>query len=123
MRRTDPAQNYNRTLKNTTEIVTDDNVFTGLLSYQGQFAGRLRLYGDFSCNYYYNLIENEYKQNEAANYLREPLKTPDSALSMTDSNASSRYVYGSSFIAGAGRGKRGRKKVVRQGEDESVTHG
>ena len=29
----------------------------------------------------------------------------------------------SSFIAGAGRGKRGRKKVVTQGEDKVVTHG
>jgi hypothetical protein len=40
LRRTDSTPNYNRTLKNTTEIVADDKVFIGMLSYQGQFANR-----------------------------------------------------------------------------------
>lgn len=68
MRRADLTQNRDRILTNTTENRTEAGIFTGSLFYQGQFAGRIHLYGDFSCNYYYNLIENEYCQDEAAGY-------------------------------------------------------
>jgi hypothetical protein len=69
MRREDLTQNNNPILVNTTENLTKDNMFTGTLFYQGQPGNRLHLYGDFSYNYYYNIIENEYSQNAAANYL------------------------------------------------------
>lgn len=68
MRRTDSTQNRDRTLTNTTANGTKANAFTGSLFYQGQFANRIHLYGDFSYNYYYNLIENEYCQDGADNY-------------------------------------------------------
>jgi hypothetical protein len=68
MRRTDLTQNRDRILTNTTANGTRANAFTGSLFYQGQPASRLHLYGDFSYNYYYNLIENEYCQDGAANY-------------------------------------------------------
>ncbi|MDR1407385.1 MAG: outer membrane beta-barrel protein, partial [Tannerella sp.] len=100
MRRTDPTQDYNRTLKNTTEILTKDNVSTAMLSYQGQFAGRLRLYGDFSYNYYYNVIENEYRQNEAANYRNE--NAYDEYKNQTVFNAEGKYSVSASLSAEAG---------------------
>jgi hypothetical protein len=73
MRRTDPTQNYDRTLTNITENLTKAHTFTGSLFYRGQLTNRIHLYGDFSYNYYYNLIENEYCQDEAAGYRYEDL--------------------------------------------------
>jgi hypothetical protein len=90
MRRTDLTQNRDRILKNTTEILTTDKVFTGTLSYRGQFAGRLHLYGDFSYNYYYNRIENEYNQNDAANYLDE--NTYNEYKNQTVFNTEAKYL-------------------------------
>jgi hypothetical protein len=69
LRRTYPLQNTDSLLRNTTEIWTKDNVFTTMLLYRGQFAGRLHLYADLSYNYYYNLIKNEYNRDAAAGYL------------------------------------------------------
>lgn len=100
MRRTDPTQNYNRTLKNTTEIVTDDKAFTGMLSYHRQFANRLHLYGDFSYNYYYNLIENEYNQNDALNYQSE--NTYNEYKNQTAFNVESKYLLSGSLSIEAG---------------------
>jgi hypothetical protein len=68
MRRTDLTQNHNRILTNVTENLTKVHAFTGSLFYRGQPAKRIHLYGDFSYNYYYNLIGNEYCQDETANY-------------------------------------------------------
>jgi hypothetical protein len=90
MRRTDLSQNQDRILKNTTEILTGDNAFTGMLLYKGQFANRLHLYGDFSYNYYYNRIENEYNQNNAANYLDE--NTYNEYKNQTVFNAEAKYL-------------------------------
>lgn len=48
---------------------TSDYTFIGTLYYQGQFSERFRLYSDFSYNYYYNDIKNQYDQNDASNYI------------------------------------------------------
>ena len=55
--------------KNSTETATSDYTFVGTLYYQGQFSERFRLYSDFSYNYYYNDIKNQYDQNDASNYI------------------------------------------------------
>jgi hypothetical protein len=71
MRRTDLTDNRDRMFTNTTENLTKAHTFTGSAFYQGQVSDRLHLHGDFSYNYYYNLIENEYRQGETANYRYE----------------------------------------------------
>jgi hypothetical protein len=50
----------NRTLKNTAKYLTINRIATGRLSYQGKINNRLRLDGDFSCNYYFNDMDNRY---------------------------------------------------------------
>ena len=69
MERTDISNNDRRTIKNSTETATSDYTFVGTLYYQGQFSERFRLYSDFSYNYYYNDIKNQYDQNDASNYI------------------------------------------------------
>ena len=68
MRRTDFSNNYDRSLLNTTENRVEAHTFTGTLFYQGHVTNRLRLNGDFSYNYYYNDLENDYIQDEVSNY-------------------------------------------------------
>ena len=68
LRRTDSSSDYDRLLTNTTENRIDAYACTGSLFYQGQVSNRLHLYGDFSYNYYYNDMENEYRQDEPVNY-------------------------------------------------------
>ena len=68
MRRTDLSSDHDRILTNITENRLKDHTFTGSLFYKGQVSNRLHLYGDFSYNYYYNDMENEYRQDEPANY-------------------------------------------------------
>ena len=46
---------------NSTKNSEKAHMFIGTLFYQGQFSNRLRLYGDFSYNYYYNDMENEFR--------------------------------------------------------------
>ncbi|GHU59735.1 hypothetical protein FACS189411_16860 [Bacteroidia bacterium] len=55
-------------IKNTTKNNTKDNMASATLYYQGQLTNRFRLNGDFTYNYYYNDIENEYNQNDYMNY-------------------------------------------------------
>lgn len=68
MQRTDLTTNSNRYLTNTTENMINASTFTGTLFYRGQASDRLYLYGDFSYNYYYNDMENDYRQDEASGY-------------------------------------------------------
>ncbi|MDR1097525.1 MAG: TonB-dependent receptor family protein [Tannerella sp.] len=68
MRRTDLTDHRDRMLTNTTENRTDARTFAGSAFYRGQVSDRLHLHGDFSCNYYYNLIENEYSQTPDYRY-------------------------------------------------------
>jgi hypothetical protein len=71
LRRTDLTTNHNRILTNTTEDRTQAHTFASSAFYQGQITNRFHLHGGFSYNYYYNLIENEYRQGETANYRYE----------------------------------------------------
>jgi hypothetical protein len=68
LRRTDLTNNRNRILTNTTDDRTKAQTFASSAFYQGQITDRLHLHGDFSYNYYYNLIENEYRQGENYRY-------------------------------------------------------
>jgi hypothetical protein len=68
MSRTDFSSSQNRILKNDTKNRTSDHALTGTLFYQGQINRRFWLHGDFSYNYYYNEIENEYNQNDGQSY-------------------------------------------------------
>jgi len=68
MRRTDPSNNYDKILTNTTTNKIEMNTFLGSIFYQGQVSNRIRLFGDFTYNYYFNNMNNEYKQDYAANY-------------------------------------------------------
>ena len=61
--------NNNRLFTNTTENRINSRAFTGSFFYQGQVSDRLHLYGDFSYNYYFNDMSNEYRQYETADYL------------------------------------------------------
>jgi hypothetical protein len=44
------------------------DALAGTLFYRGQIGDRLHLYSDFSYNYYYNYISNEYHQTDVSNY-------------------------------------------------------
>jgi len=68
MSRTDFALNQNRGLSYTTANLTRADMFAGKLFYQGQLGNRFRLYGDFSYHYYYNFVENEYRQDDNSGY-------------------------------------------------------
>ncbi len=68
LRRTDVSNDYDLILTNRTENRIKAHRFTGSLFYHGQVTNRLRLYGDFSYNYYFNDMENEYHQDEPAVY-------------------------------------------------------
>ena len=68
MRRSDLSGNADRIFANATENRIDARAFTSSVFYQGQVSDRLHLYGDFSYNYYYNIIENEYRQDETSYY-------------------------------------------------------
>jgi hypothetical protein len=52
---------------NTTENVTTAQSIATSVFYQGQAAG-FRISGDFSYNYYYNDVENEYSASKMSNY-------------------------------------------------------
>ena len=58
----------NRILTNTAENRIKANVLAGTIFYQGRISNRLHLYGDFSYNYYYNEMQNDYRQDETSNY-------------------------------------------------------
>jgi hypothetical protein len=100
MRRTDLTNNRDRMLTNTTENLTKVHTFTGSAFYQGQIADRLHLQGDFSYNYYYNLIENEYRQGETANYRHENLY--NEYKNQTVLNMEGKYFLSNSLSAEAG---------------------
>ncbi|MDR2809082.1 MAG: outer membrane beta-barrel protein [Tannerellaceae bacterium] len=51
----------NRTLKNTAKNLTINRIATGRVSYRGKINNRLQLNSDFSCNYYYNDMDNRYR--------------------------------------------------------------
>ena len=68
MNRTDFSHAHSRIFTNRTDIRIKAHTLTSSLFYQGQVSNRLHLYGDFSCNYYYNDMENEYRQDEPPNY-------------------------------------------------------
>ena len=68
MRQTDYAQNQYRTFSDVAENEISAYAFTGALFYQGQVSNRLRLFGDFSYNYYYNDMKNEYCQDITSGY-------------------------------------------------------
>jgi hypothetical protein len=60
--RNDVSNNRNQSFSSTTENSTKDQATVGTVFYQGKINHRLCLYGDFSYNYYYNDIINEYRQ-------------------------------------------------------------
>ena len=60
LQRTDLSANQSRTFAYTTDNRIEANMFAVRLFYQGQVTNRLRLYGDLSYHYYYNVMENEY---------------------------------------------------------------
>jgi hypothetical protein len=100
MRRTDLTNNHNRTLTNTTENRTRARTVAASVFYQGQLSDRFHLHGDFSCNYYYNLIENEYRQNEVANYRDK--NTYDEYRNQTVLNMEGKYTLSDHLSAEAG---------------------
>jgi hypothetical protein len=100
MRRTDLTNNRDRTLTNTTENLTKARIVTGSAFYQGQLSDRLHLHGDFSYNYYYNLIENEYRQSEAANYRHE--NSYNEYKNQTVLNMEGKYALSDNLSAEAG---------------------
>ncbi|MDR0575699.1 MAG: TonB-dependent receptor [Tannerella sp.] len=100
MRRTDLTSNRDRILINATENLTKVRTFTGSVFYQGQIADRLHLHGDFSYNYYYNLIENEYRQDETSNYRYENLY--NEYKNQTVLNMEGKYFLSNSMSAEAG---------------------
>lgn len=63
MKRTDPSNNYDRILTNTTKNGIEANTFVGTLFYQSQVSNRIHLSGDFLYNYYFNNINNNYVQD------------------------------------------------------------
>jgi len=73
MNRSDFSNSSDRTSTNTTENRIGARALTGSVFYQGQVSDRLRLYGDFSYNYYYNDVGNEYRQDETTGYLHTDL--------------------------------------------------
>ncbi|MDR0748723.1 MAG: outer membrane beta-barrel protein [Tannerellaceae bacterium] len=100
LRRTDLSTNRNRILTNTTEDRTKAYTFAGSVFYQGQVTDRLRLYGGFSYNYYYNLIANEYRQGETANYRYENFY--NEYKNQTVLNVEGKYVLSDRLSAEAG---------------------
>ena len=68
MRRADRSDNYDRILTNATKNRIEAKTFTGTLYYQGQVSNRIRLSGDFSYNYYFNNVNNDYVQDYMTNY-------------------------------------------------------
>ncbi|MDR1436733.1 MAG: outer membrane beta-barrel protein [Candidatus Symbiothrix sp.] len=58
----------NRIFSNRTNNRTKAQSFVGTLFYEGKITGRFQIYGDFSYNFYYNDIENEYNRNDSWNY-------------------------------------------------------
>ena len=67
-RRTDFAQSREHTFTDFSNNRIKARALTGTLFYQGQVTNRLHLYGDFSYNYYYNDVGNEYRQDEPSYY-------------------------------------------------------
>jgi len=63
MRRVDQSKNFDRILTNTTTNRIEAKTFTGTLYYQGQVSNSIRLSGDFSYNYYFNDVNNDYVQD------------------------------------------------------------
>jgi hypothetical protein len=68
MHRTDLSNNIDQNLTNTTENLLHAYTFTSAVFYRGQVTNRFQLYGDFSYNYYYNDLQNDYRQDESTNY-------------------------------------------------------
>jgi hypothetical protein len=100
LRRTDLTTNHGRILTNTTEDRTKVHTFAGSAFYQGQVSDRLHLHGNFSYNYYYNLIENEYRQGETANYRYENFY--NEYKNQTVLNIEGKYVLSDKLSAEAG---------------------
>ena len=68
MRRTGLSGNDNSVLTNTTENRIKADVLAASVFYQGRLSNRLHLYGNFSYNYYYNDMENDYRQDGNSDY-------------------------------------------------------
>jgi hypothetical protein len=100
MRRTDLTNNHDRVLTNTTENRMKDKMFTATLFYQGKIGKRLHLYGDFSYNYYYNEIANEYRQDEISNYRYADLW--DEYKNQTVFNLEGKYIISGKMSAETG---------------------
>lgn len=60
LKQTNIQSKQQHAIRNITENSLTDNTFVGTLFYQGQLNDRFQLYGDFSYNYYYNDINNNY---------------------------------------------------------------
>ena len=73
---------------------------TGALFYQGQVSNRLHLYGDFSYNYYYNEVENEYRHTATSNY--HPTDIWDEYKNRTALNLEGKYRFSDRMTLEAG---------------------
>jgi hypothetical protein len=100
LRRTDLTNNHDRILTNTTEDHTKAHTFASSVFYQGQITDRFHLHTDFSYNYYYNLIENEYRQGETANYRHE--NSYNEYKNQTVLNVEGKYALSDNLSAEAG---------------------
>ena len=94
-----PSYDKNR-IYNTTENQIKAYAYTGALFYQGQISNRLHLYGDFSYNYYYNDVENEYRQTETSNY--HHTDSWDEYKNRTALNVEGKYRFSDRMSAEAG---------------------
>lgn len=94
----DLQNNRTETSITTNENKTRDKDYVGTVFYQGEIGEKMKLYSDFTYNYYFNDVENRYNQNKR--YLSENLYAE--SKNYTNFNLEATYNFSPQFALNMG---------------------